>query len=29
MKEGGAGKDSRSSGTLTGEILSGLRADMG
>ena len=29
MKEGGAGKDSRSSGTITGGILGGLRADMG
>ena len=29
MKEGGAGNDSRSSGTITGEILGGLRADMG
>jgi len=29
MKEGGAGKDSRSSGTITGVILGGLRVDMG
>ena len=29
MKEGGAGKDSRSSGTIAGGILGGLRADMG
>lgn len=29
MKEGGAGKDLRSSGTITGETRGGLRADMG
>jgi hypothetical protein len=29
MKEGGAGKDSRSSGTIGGETRGGLRADMG
>lgn len=29
MKEGGAGKDSRSSGTMTVEILGGLLVDMG
>ena len=29
MNEGGAGNDSRSSGTMTGGILGGLRADMG
>jgi hypothetical protein len=29
MKEGGAGKDSRSSGTITVEILGGLRANIG
>jgi hypothetical protein len=29
MKEGGAGKDWRSSGTITGETRCGLRADMG
>ena len=29
MKEGGAGNDSRSSGTITAESLGGLREDMG
>lgn len=29
MKDGGTGNDSRSSGTITGGILSGLRVDMG
>jgi hypothetical protein len=29
MKEGGAGNDSRSSGTIAGGILGGLRVDMG
>lgn len=29
MKEGGAGNDSRSSGTIAVEILGGLRADIG
>jgi hypothetical protein len=29
MKEGGAGNDSRSSGTIAVEILDGLRGDMG